>query len=595
VRLINAEYNPAAGIDQNLLVDRIKLNGKTYQTDSSAYVSRGRVSRGNSEKLITNNAMFQFVSEEGKQFYEKARELELTDAESFESWYREITNPQGDLSGYFEENFVDQFRTIIPDGIKDDYAEVAVKVGDVDSDIADLLTENFSIIGSGEQLIQSTLAEANKAYQKFTELAYSMDNVFGTAIDSQTALQEFYVGAPSVRNLISGILEWDLFHDMNIAGGQNFTGLQSVIDAISIRAGEAGIKVAEFNESAKIAIENDAEARQNESLVQGLLITLGTVSGGLGIFGGVFSTLSGVASNNFASILSGGTSFLSGMVDVTEAQLGSTLIDRFSELGGQLTLGEVSSQFQYITGIDVPLIEYVDQSVATMTSAITRIEESNFELRASLVNQDPGKYGNLIGERLVSTSWYSARRDGDAGVSLAIQRVNELNSKYPDSEYKIDTWSNHPNGSTRSVRIYYVETGLPTQTEQENQQEIADRNSLVQALADHKKRQDKLKPSFPSDRRIKTGIEIIGWINELKIAIYSWKYRSSDPTRYVGVMAQDLLERKDLKHAVRIAQEGEFAGFYEVDYGSLGLRMTTETEWLKLGKSKFFVGDFATI
>lgn len=46
-------------------------------------------------------------------------------------------------------------------------------------------------------------------------------------------------------------------------------------------------------------------------------------------------------------------------------------------------------------------------------------------------------------------------------------------------------------------------------------------------------------------------------------------------------MAQDLLLHPDLARAVYVAEEGEFKGFYAVDYSILGLRMTTEEEWNK--------------
>lgn len=81
-----------------------------------------------------------------------------------------------------------------------------------------------------------------------------------------------------------------------------------------------------------------------------------------------------------------------------------------------------------------------------------------------------------------------------------------------------------------------------------------------------------------SDRRIKTDIEKVGHLKELGVDLYAWRYRNDDPTRYVGVVAQDLLARPDLAHAVVTAEDGEFRGFYAVDYQALGLRMITEAE-----------------
>jgi hypothetical protein len=83
-----------------------------------------------------------------------------------------------------------------------------------------------------------------------------------------------------------------------------------------------------------------------------------------------------------------------------------------------------------------------------------------------------------------------------------------------------------------------------------------------------------------SDRRIKQDIVRLTHLHDLGIDLYAWRYINDDPTRYVGVMAQDLLARPDLAHAVSTAEVGEFAGFYQVDYNALGLTMTTEAEWL---------------
>lgn len=91
-----------------------------------------------------------------------------------------------------------------------------------------------------------------------------------------------------------------------------------------------------------------------------------------------------------------------------------------------------------------------------------------------------------------------------------------------------------------------------------------------------------------SDRRLKTDIKVVGLVEDLGIKLYSWKYRNDDLTRYVGVMAQDLLARPDLAHAVVIAYEGEFAGYYAVNYQELGLKMVTEAEWQEQGMAAVF-------
>jgi len=67
------------------------------------------------------------------------------------------------------------------------------------------------------------------------------------------------------------------------------------------------------------------------------------------------------------------------------------------------------------------------------------------------------------------------------------------------------------------------------------------------------------------------------FIQTYDLKLYRWKY-VDDPSgqMYVGVMAQDLLEIPELKHAVIVGDDG----FYRVNYQALGLKMLTYEEWL---------------
>jgi len=77
---------------------------------------------------------------------------------------------------------------------------------------------------------------------------------------------------------------------------------------------------------------------------------------------------------------------------------------------------------------------------------------------------------------------------------------------------------------------------------------------------------------FGSDIRLKTDIKEEGRIEHLGLTVYSWEYTNAPGERFVGVMAQDLLAREQLAHAVFTFHDGPFAGFYGVDYAALGLR-----------------------
>lgn len=82
-----------------------------------------------------------------------------------------------------------------------------------------------------------------------------------------------------------------------------------------------------------------------------------------------------------------------------------------------------------------------------------------------------------------------------------------------------------------------------------------------------------------SDRRLKTDIKVEGEIASLGINAYSWVYKDAPGERFVGVMAQDLLARDDLRSAVFKFADGPFAGFYGVDYAKLGLACLPTEAW----------------
>jgi len=80
-----------------------------------------------------------------------------------------------------------------------------------------------------------------------------------------------------------------------------------------------------------------------------------------------------------------------------------------------------------------------------------------------------------------------------------------------------------------------------------------------------------------SDMRLKRDIQYLATL-ENGIKVYSFRYLWEETVR-VGVMAQDLLRDPAHAHAVLRARNG----FYAVEYGALGLRMTTLAEWRRRG------------
>jgi hypothetical protein len=80
-----------------------------------------------------------------------------------------------------------------------------------------------------------------------------------------------------------------------------------------------------------------------------------------------------------------------------------------------------------------------------------------------------------------------------------------------------------------------------------------------------------------SDMRLKSDIKHVGTLDN-GIKIYSFKFLWDDKVR-VGVIAQDLLARADTKGAVLTLANGLLG----VDYKALGLRMSTEQQWIEAG------------
>jgi hypothetical protein len=90
-----------------------------------------------------------------------------------------------------------------------------------------------------------------------------------------------------------------------------------------------------------------------------------------------------------------------------------------------------------------------------------------------------------------------------------------------------------------------------------------------------------------SDIRLKEGIVLLGYL-ESGIGLYRFKYKS-DPTEYVGVLAQDVVAKRP--EAVVRGEDG----FLRVRYEDIGVRLQTYQEWLGAGakttKTHLFAGQ----
>ena len=88
-----------------------------------------------------------------------------------------------------------------------------------------------------------------------------------------------------------------------------------------------------------------------------------------------------------------------------------------------------------------------------------------------------------------------------------------------------------------------------------------------------------------SDARLKRDIEQLATRPD-GLPIYAFKYLWDDQV-HVGVMAQDLLQNEVWRPAVLTKPHGYFA----VDYGRLGLRMTTLDEWQARNMAALTLGN----
>ena len=79
-----------------------------------------------------------------------------------------------------------------------------------------------------------------------------------------------------------------------------------------------------------------------------------------------------------------------------------------------------------------------------------------------------------------------------------------------------------------------------------------------------------------SDIALKTDIELLGWLAS-GVGLYRFAYKGSDPTPYVGVMAQEV--RGVMPQAVSRGADG----YLRVDYGRIGVRFQTLEQWRASG------------
>lgn len=92
--------------------------------------------------------------------------------------------------------------------------------------------------------------------------------------------------------------------------------------------------------------------------------------------------------------------------------------------------------------------------------------------------------------------------------------------------------------------------------------------------------------ALPSDFRLKHQIKQIAVLsNGLKIYSFNYKFREGN---FVGVMAQDLLANSKWSKAVVQRKDG----YYMVNYGMLGIKMTTLENWNKVGKSSILLKKY---
>ena len=86
-------------------------------------------------------------------------------------------------------------------------------------------------------------------------------------------------------------------------------------------------------------------------------------------------------------------------------------------------------------------------------------------------------------------------------------------------------------------------------------------------------------PPMDSDLRLKTDITEVGKSHNGH-RLYSFRYVNDETQKkYVGVMAQDLLA----KHAEAVVTRED--GYFQVDYGKLGLQMVSLDKWQEQGES----------
>jgi hypothetical protein len=155
--------------------------------------------------------------------------------------------------------------------------------------------------------------------------------------------------------------------------------------------------------------------------------------------------------------------------------------------------------------------------------------------------------------------------------SMAMGAGNSANSNNGMAGQALMQNMNSANGlqmSGRQLAMNGLTNILNNQTSYANANQGESFGSILGGLGGAAAGAVKLYKAFPSDRRLKVGVELVGKDDRTGLNLYEFSYKWAPEYRYRGVMADEVL--KVNPDAVQTGEDG----FMRVNYGLLGLEMT---------------------
>lgn len=205
-----------------------------------------------------------------------------------------------------------------------------------------------------------------------------------------------------------------------------------------------------------------------------------------------------------------------------------------------------------------------------------KAQEKALQLRQQLQQQQKAKEAEAKAKAAAAKAKSDAEAKAKAAAAAAAKAKADAEAKARAAAAKAKADA-EAKARAEAERQQQLQQQQEQQRQQQLQQQQLQQERQRQQQLQLQQQQQQQQQQKQSDARLKTDVTLVATL-ENGIRLYSFRYLWSD-ARYIGVMAQDLLNDPALRNAV--TQEPN--GFYVVDYARLGLRMATLAQWQAQG------------